>query len=112
MIGNDLPTGGGDPLVCATQLDPCCGTLPNRFGDWFYPNGTMVPLNGDSYHFYRTRRTLSSMPNVLGGALLNRRYDAMGPTGIYLCTIPGADRVTQSLYVGLYANTNNGTKQL
>ena len=110
-IGNGLSAGGGDPLVCATQRTPCCATVPNRFGDWFYPNGTQVRRNGDNYHFYRTRRDSNSMNNVLGGVLLNRRFGAMGPTGIYSCVIPAsADGQYQNLYVGFYTNTNNGNQ--
>ena len=105
-IGNVLAANGGDPLVCATQRTPCCGTAPNRFGDWFYPNGAQVPVSGAGADFYRTRR--DSDTNVLGGAVLNRRFDAMGPTGIYHCVIRGVDDVDQILYVGLYTNTNNG----
>ena len=110
-IGNDLSLDGGDLLVCATQHTPCCRAAPNRFGEWYYPNTTRVPIGGDNYHFYRTRRDSNSVNNVLGGALLNRHFDAMGPTGIYNCVIRSADETDQTLYVGLYSNSNNG-KQL
>ena len=105
-IGNDLQTGGGNPLVCATQLTPCCGTSPNRFGDWFYPNGAVVPIEGAGASFYRKRR--DSGNSMLGGALLYRRNDAMSPTGVYHCIIPGSDQVNQMLYIGLYTVMNNG----
>ena len=49
---------------------------------------------------------------MLGGALLNRRSDAMGPTGIYRCVIPDAEGVNQTLYIGIYANTNDNGKQI
>ena len=106
-IGNHQ-ANGGDPLVCATQCTPCCAIIPDRFGDWFYPNETVVPINGAGASLYRTRRDSDSANNVLGGALLNCRFDVMGPTGIYHCVIPGADDVNQMLYIGLYTNTNNG----
>ena len=107
-IGDVLAANGGDPLVCATQRTPCCATPPNRFGDWFYPNETQVPLSGYGAYFYRSRRDSDTTMNVLGGVLLSRRFDAMGPTGIYHCAIRGADATDQILYVGLYTNTNNG----
>ena len=107
-IGDGHVTDGGDPLVCATQLTPCCGTAPNRFGGWYYPNGTQVPVSGGGYSFYRTRRDSNSVNNVLGGALLNRRFNAMGPTGIYNCIIRSSDGTDQTLYVGLYTSTING----
>ena len=106
-IGDGLAAAGGDPLVCATQHTACCAT-PLRSGQWFYPNGTYVPVDFYCYHFYRYRRNSYSTNNVLGGVLLNRRYGAVGPTGIYNCVITGADGTDQFLYVGLYTNTNNG----
>ena len=102
-IGDDA--SGGDPLVCATQFTPCCGTPPNRYGEWYYPNGTSVPICITFYHFYRVRR--DSTVNLLGGALLNRRFNALDPTGIFSCIIPDADGVEQTLYVGLYTSANN-----
>ena len=110
-IGDGRVTDGGDPLVCATQLTACCASPDQRFAEWYYPNGTNVPRNGDGYSFYRTRRDSNSVNNVLGGALLNRRFSAMGPTGIYSCIIRSPDGTDQTLYVGIYKNSNNG-KQL
>ena len=91
---------GGTPLICATQLTPCCATFGDRHGEWFYPNGTHVPVMGANYSFYRIRRDAEI--GVLGGALLNRRFDAMAPNGIYQCVIPDIDGLNQTLYVGLY----------
>ena len=30
---------GDEALICSTSFRPCCGTPPNRFGEWYYPNG-------------------------------------------------------------------------
>ena len=106
-IGDGLVTDGGDPLVCATQLSTCCGSIGQRFGDWFYPNGTQIPNRGTGNSFYRTRR--DSVPGgVLGAALLHHRFDVMDPTGIYSCVIRSPDGTDQTLYVGLYTSTING----
>ena len=105
-IGSGVESNGGDAVVCATEYVPCCGSFLNRFGDWFYPNGTEVPPYGYYYEFYRFRR--DSYQVTLGGALLNRRSDAIEPTGIYWCIIPDVDGLNQMLYVGLYTNANNG----
>ena len=48
------------------------------------------------------------MSDVSGGALLHRRFDVMGPSGIYNCVIRSADGSDQTLYVGLYTSSNNG----
>jgi hypothetical protein len=101
---------GGDPLVCATQLNPCCAEYFSRAGNWTYPNGTEVPISGAGYSFYRYRRD-SDGSDVLGGALLNRRHGAMGPTGIYSCLIPDPDGVNQTLYVELYISNTTTTEE-
>ena len=101
-IGDD--EAGGDPLVCATQRSPCCEDMGFRTGNWYYPNGTEVPIMGAGYSFYRIRRDSDPERGVLGGALLNRRHDVMGPTGIYSCTISDPNGTIQTLYVGLYTS--------
>ena len=93
---------GGNPLVCTTQFTPCCAELFSRAGNWYYPNGTKVPVMGTGYSFYRIRR--NSGDGVLGGALLNRRFGAMGPTGIYSCIMLDSNGVNQTLYIGLYTS--------
>ena len=73
-----------------------------------------MPIKADGYSFYRNRR--DSGNGMLGGALLNRLFGAMGPTGIYIyiyhCVIPGANRVDQTVYIGLYTSINNNGKQI
>ena len=106
-IGNDLTLDGGDPLVCTTQRTACCASHAQRHGEWFYPNGTSVPNDGTGWSFYRRRR--DSWPGgVLGAVLLYRRFDAMEPTGIYHCILPGTDGMDQTLLVGLYTSSTNG----
>lgn len=101
---------GGDPLVCATERVPCCGTTIYRAGNWSYPNGTEVPIMGAGYSFYRYRRD-SQGSSIWGGALLNRRHGATGPTGIYSCIIPDPDGVIQTLYVELYTSNTTTTEE-
>ena len=103
-IGYNFSQFTGDPLACTTPLTPCCHTNPDRYGHWFYPNGTEVPIEGNGYSFYRYRR--DSEIGEPGAALLNRRFGAMSPTGIYHCVIPDATKVNQFLYIGLYADSN------
>ena len=107
-IGYNATQFTGDPLACITRLSPCCHTLPARYGHWFFPNGTEIPIEGSGYSFYRYRRDSGS--GVLGGALLNRRFSAMSPNGIYRCVIPNNRRVNQTLYIGLYADSNDNGK--
>lgn len=111
-IGDGQVDDGGVPLICATEFTPCCRTIPNRHGQWYYPNGTAVPIFIANYYFYRDRCDFCAVNNTLGGARLNRRNNGMTltpsyMTGIYSCVIPDANGVNQSLHVGLYTSENN-----
>ena len=108
-VGDELTIDGGDPLVCATEHPTCCRTF--RAGQWYYPNRTMVTINGNGYSFYRTRRDAIqpvAVSNVFGGVLLHRRFDATIPNGIFYCALPSSDGTDQTIYVGLYSTTVNG----
>lgn len=76
-------------LACYTNFTGCCAS--SRTGEWYFPNGSAVGIEGNKEDFYRSR---SSMV-----VHLHRRYNAMGPTGIYCCNIPGSDG---NLCVGAY----------
>ena len=81
-------------VICHTDKRPCCGTLPNRFGKWYYPNGSIVPVEGAKNNFYRDR-------GDEGVVRLNRRNYSMYPTGRYHCEIPDANNTNHILYVDL-----------
>ena len=89
-----LAIGEGDnALLCKTNKQDCCGTLQNRFGEFYYPNGVRVPIRIAGQDFYRNR----------GDQLirLNRRGGASSPTGKYFCEIPDADGVTQKIFINI-----------
>lgn len=94
---------GGTPLTCATTFSECC--KDGRLGEWYYPNGTKVKFSGHK-NFYRDRTENEADTN--GSVRLNRRSDdAMTPTGIYNCTLPGVSaNATETLLVGVYALDN------
>ena len=92
---------GSHALACQTDRRPCCGTLPDRFGQWYYPNGRVVPIEGARESFYRNR-------NDEGLVLLHRRYYSLYPTGLYCCVLPDANDVNQKLYIGLLPIGNIG----
>ena len=60
---------GEHALACQTDRRPCCGTPPNRFGEWYYPDGRIVLIEGAApgEPFYRNR-------NDEGLVLLHQRY--------------------------------------
>ena len=90
-----------DGVVCHSDLGYCCsgGQGPHR-GDWYFPDGTVLPFIG------------SSVPIGLGRGPMRaviRRTTATGPIGIYRCDIPtnavhddNDISVRNSVYVGLY----------
>ena len=91
---------GGSPLTCATTFRSCC--KDGKQGEWYYPDGTMVPDSKANEDFFRNR-------GDDGEVRLNRiRNNAMSPTGIFHCELPGPNGVTQTLYVGVYASNDNG----
>ena len=82
-----------DALICKTTLPNCCGTAPDRFGDFYYPNGVAVPVNRQGQDFYRNRGNQEIR--------LHRRFGAVSPTGIYRCEIPDVNRVIQNVFITL-----------
>ena len=82
---------GEDALQCVT--DGSCCNLPNRAGEFHYPNGTLVPTQGFGDDFYRNRAE--------GMIRLNRRNGATSPTGIYKCVIPDSSRVDREVFITL-----------
>ena len=101
----DLSTVGNagdnsDSVVCHTDLSTCC-TGPHH-GNWYFPNGTLLPFTG------------RSVPIGLGRTAqiaVIRRTTATGPTGIYRCGIPTEAvhdnndiSVRGTVYVGLYVS--------
>lgn len=86
--------GEGDKaLYCKTDKEDCCGTVPNRFGEFYYPSGVRVPIARLQQSFYRNRGE-----QIIR---LNRREGATSPTGKYRCDIPNADDEVVKIYVTL-----------
>ena len=66
-------------LLCKTDLVTCCGTLPNRFGEFYYPNGDSISVKGLGHGFYRNRGVQE--------VRLNQREGVTSPTGKFHCAI-------------------------
>ena len=80
-------------LLCKTNKEECCKTPPNRFGEFFFPNGTQVPISRLQHGFYRNRGDME--------VRLNRREGVSSPLGMYSCEVPDSGDVTQKLFVHL-----------
>ena len=86
-------------LVCVTSnvnTECCRGSDGGRAGEWYFPDGNQVPRNAESDDFSRSGFTHQ--------VRLNRRNNAMGPTGVYECRVPslgGATLVTASITIAV-----------
>ena len=112
----DIGDGGVNGLLCLTDVTDCCqrddtpSNINRALGDWFFPNGTIVPNmvigfvgGGNSgtpiiSEFYRNRD--------VSIVRMNRRRG--GVNGIYRCEIPVSvtqSVVNQTIYIGVYTTS-------
>ena len=93
----NIGEGDGNALLCVTDNSACCGRMQvsgmGILGDWYNPNGTGAPNQGDGLDLYRNRG-----PSIVR---LNRRRG--GVTGIYRCEIPDTMNANQTIYIGVYS---------
>ena len=85
----------GSALICKTDKKDCCKTLPNRYGEFYYPNGERVLIEFSQQGFYRNRDEQLIR--------LNRREGTTSPSGKYRCEIPDASGETKNIYITLNA---------
>ena len=92
----DLSLVGSDDtssVQCITDLGTCCtSNQGGHRGDWYFPNGTRLPLSGggDICESRGAQSVIMSRKNSNTG----------GPSGIYRCDIPTKD--PNAVYAGLY----------
>ena len=88
----------GAALLCVTNLIQCCRDEDTSdgvgaLGVWLYPNRTDVQLkdSGDKFYHNRDRSIVR----------LNRRDNAISPTGLYCCKVPDASNTLQRIYANV-----------
>ena len=82
--------GEGDAaLLCHTDHPSCCRT--NLEGEFYYPDGSLVPVRAAGKSVYRNRGD--------GFIRLNRMSTAGTPLGKYRCEIPDSKGEVQKLHV-------------
>ena len=87
---NDIgDTSTGSAILCTTNKSPCCSSPPNRFGFWYYPDGSLVPNNAAGHDFYRGRGDNQTI-------YLNRRNNVQSPSGLFCCKLPNSSDVNQT----------------
>ena len=78
-----VPEDAVSSLVCVTSNVNtwCCRSSDGgRVGEWFFPDGTMLPRNSFYFDFSRSGYTHQ--------VRLNRRRNAQTPTGNFNCIVP------------------------
>ncbi len=81
--------GAASSLVCHTETvnTICCrGADGGKVGDWYLPNGTIVPKQGEGGAITRTGFTQQ--------VRLNRNTDTLMPTGDFSCRVPDGNDST------------------
>ena len=78
----------GGMLQCFTNRSNCC--RPQRLGEWIYPNGSNVTIEGINGDFYRSRD--------VGEVILSWTENALIPKGVFCCEIP----LSQTACIGVY----------
>ena len=84
-IGEKGSTDPGSSLVCNTanvNTDCCRMRDGGNVGEWYFPNGTIVPRNRKSPNGNFTRSGYAHQVH------LNRRNNVMIPLGNYTCVVP------------------------
>ena len=102
-IRHDSDRGPANSLVCVTtDVNTQCCNDTGGVGEWFFPNGSMVPRNIDDpdrdSQIIRTGRT--------NQVWLNFGTPQMSPTGEYTCVVPVTDgSVIQTAGIRLVTGT-------
>ncbi len=92
-LDNNLLIGYTDLITCCRNEDNPSG---RSFGSWQYPNNSFV-ISRQNANFNIFSRSRSKQ-----AVILHRGINAVGPSGIYTCNIPGQNRRNQKLYFGIY----------
>ena len=95
---------GDNALLCTTDKGDCCNDIFSRAGEFYFPNGCQVPIQGDvgSSGYYRNRG--------IQLICLNRQSNGV-LTGQFRCEIPSSVHDNSVLYInmGAYVKSYNFT---
>ena len=90
---------GENALLCTTDRDDCCDGFFSRAGEFYFPNGSKVPIQEDvgSSGYYRNRGIQLIRLNRQSNGIL---------TGQFRCEIPSSIDANSVLYIniGTYDN--------
>ena len=95
-------------LICYTDRIDCCRRIDNpknrSFGSYSLPDGSNVisKVDANSSMFSRSRNKQA--------VILHRGSNALGPSGVYTCSIPNKNDISQILYFGIYSHNKGMLK--
>ena len=89
--------GTSDALWCQSANNG------SNIGQWYYPNGTQVPLFTGNFYNNSAPSPIFSK-RLTGQIALVRKSRLSGYEGPYTCIIPNENGVNQTLVVGIYTN--------
>ena len=108
VLLQNIGEGDAGALLCTTDRTACCTHALGLAGQWFYPDGRMVPIMDPAppaiaEPFYRNRGTSLIRLNRRPNQGLSVVY-----TGVYCCQIPDQNNVIQTLCVRAYLTESGG----
>jgi hypothetical protein len=86
---------GDSALICHTSRLDCCSTIGNRYGEFYYPNGTVVGIRTRNEAMYRNRGSQLIRLNRNSGS------SSLPPAGWYRCEIPSESGEQQSISINI-----------
>ena len=90
---------GDNALLCTTDREDCCNNFLYRAGQFYFPDGSQVPVQGDASSGYYRNRGIQLIR-------LNRQSNGI-LTGQFRCEIPSSIDVNTVLYINIGTNTTN-----
>ena len=105
---NSRPELHDGALLCVTDLEDCCDAPHTVQGDWYHPNGSIVPSGdpndfGPAFLSNRGPHEVNDCRQFYGSVRLFRRWSSPPERGRFRCEIPSAadPNVTQILYANI-----------
>ena len=96
-----------EALLCVTDLEDCCETPRTVHGNWYYPNGIIVPLNvstrSTTFRSNRGPNELLDGRRFYGSVRLWRIWSNPPGRGRFRCELPNAadPNTNQTLYANI-----------
>ena len=99
---NARPDLHDQTLLCETDLVDCCESPHTVRGDWYYPDGSVVPSDAGGITFRKNRgpNEVINGRQFYGSIRLFRKFSRPSGKGRFRCELPSAadPSVNQTLY--------------